>query len=297
VKAGLILCFACLIAMMLGGLSALGTDGGATTGNRTYLSIQAAIDAAAPGAVIWVAPGTYEENLVIDTPVTLKGRGASDVTLQARDVERPAVLIRGDGAVTLSGFTITGAKTDVQVEGSCVNLCDNTLWVDETGLTGWSFVQSESTVAGNRILGSRGSGVILIGTSRWRIENNWFKGLGTGLLLGGAIDADVEANKVTACGDGIRIGGSALVTVSGNTIVGNSLSGVVLSDAAHATLTDNTIRGNVGWGVSLAGGPCEGLDGSFVGTINGRANSITGNAKGDLCPADDNWPVGFADGS
>lgn len=286
----------CLATVLLAGVIGHGADGGVTMGSRTYLSIQAAINKAAPGAVIWVAPGTYEENLVIDKSLTLKGRGAGDVTLEARDSERPAVVIRGDGAVALSGFTITGSKVGVQVKGSRVDLCENVLFVEDVGIQAWSLVQSQSAVSANTIRGSQGTGLILAGTSPWRIDGNRFERLGTGLLLGGAIDVRAEGNDITACGDGVRIGASATATLIGNRILGNLLSGVSLSGVAHAALADNTIRDNTGWGVCLSGGSCCDLGDVFHGRVTGHGNTVSGNAKGDLCP-DDGWPPGFVDGS
>jgi hypothetical protein len=38
-----------------------------------YESLGAALEAAADGDVLTVAPGTYRENLVLDRPVTLRG--------------------------------------------------------------------------------------------------------------------------------------------------------------------------------------------------------------------------------
>ena len=48
-----------------------------------YATIQAAIDAASPGETILIAPGTYNEHVVIDKAVTLVGGGApGDVVIQ-----------------------------------------------------------------------------------------------------------------------------------------------------------------------------------------------------------------------
>jgi hypothetical protein len=54
-----------------------------------YTSIQTAIDAAAPGAVIKIGPGYYTENLVVDRSVTLAGAGNSTVLYPA--VSAPTV--------------------------------------------------------------------------------------------------------------------------------------------------------------------------------------------------------------
>ena len=44
-------------------------------GSADHTTLQGAIDAATPGAVITIAPGRYEERLLVDKPLTLKGAG------------------------------------------------------------------------------------------------------------------------------------------------------------------------------------------------------------------------------
>lgn len=75
---------------------------------QDYPTIQAAIDAAAPGASVVVASGTYFENLGIDKSVTLvASAGAAVTTLDGGRIGR-VIFARGTGeeSVAIVGFTI-----------------------------------------------------------------------------------------------------------------------------------------------------------------------------------------------
>lgn len=104
-----------------------------------YTSIQAAIDAAAPGATVTVAPGRYAENLVVSKPLTLQGAGASTVLypavsgprcssgggslcpggsnmilVQSSDVTIESVRLEGDNPTLTSGVVAGGADLDAR---------------------------------------------------------------------------------------------------------------------------------------------------------------------------------------
>jgi pectin methylesterase-like acyl-CoA thioesterase len=62
-----------------GGLSAIVPASAAEVVVQPGHSIQAAINPAAPGSTVRVAPGTYKESLLITKPITLRGSGSKTI--------------------------------------------------------------------------------------------------------------------------------------------------------------------------------------------------------------------------
>src|SRR5215212_9905069 len=88
---------------------------------RDFPTIQAALDAAAPGATISVQPGTYTEQIVIAKDVTLKGDSLGNTIIQAPAALTPyavvvanqvpivaVVRMTASAHVSLSGLTVAG---------------------------------------------------------------------------------------------------------------------------------------------------------------------------------------------
>jgi len=94
-------------------------------------TLGAALAAARPGDVIEVAAGRYRENLVIDKPVTLVGRGEPEIVgLGKGDV----VLVTADG-VTIRGFAVSGSgnrmissDAGVKIAGARAHVADCRLY-------------------------------------------------------------------------------------------------------------------------------------------------------------------------
>jgi len=66
-------------------------------------TVQAAIEAAEPGTAVLVPPGTYDEHVTVDKPVTLRGDGAT-----LRGDGNGTVVEVTDGGAALTGLSITG---------------------------------------------------------------------------------------------------------------------------------------------------------------------------------------------
>ncbi len=88
-------------------------DCGQSAGVDAFNTIQAGIDAVAPGGTVSVAAGTYNEAVVITKPVTLRSiSGAASTIIDGNSAtgNRYLVTIEAND-VTVDGFTITKTPT------------------------------------------------------------------------------------------------------------------------------------------------------------------------------------------
>ena len=76
-------------------------------------TIQDAIDAAPPESTVLVPPGTYDEEVEIDRPVTLRGEGA---TVRGNDSQHVIEITHDDAAV--SGVSLTGIGEQTRADES-----------------------------------------------------------------------------------------------------------------------------------------------------------------------------------
>lgn len=93
-------------------------------GFRSFFSIQEAINQAANGDVIYVPPGIYYENIVINKSVSLKGKSSENTIIDGCGLTSVIHVIAND--LEISGFTIRNGLYGIYVE-SClfVNITSN----------------------------------------------------------------------------------------------------------------------------------------------------------------------------
>ncbi|MEU1709571.1 right-handed parallel beta-helix repeat-containing protein [Streptomyces sp. NPDC005706] len=233
-----------------------------------YASLAAALEAAADGDVLTIAPGTYRENLVVRRPVTLRGpEGApgsvriapadgvpltvrasavvQDLHVEGQDAAAPALLVE-EGTPELRDVRIvTRSAAGIEVRGGArptVRRCtvDNPAGIGIAVLDGAGgvFEECEVVAAGQ-------AGVSVHGGAHPRLERcRVHHAAGNGLTATG----DDSALEAVGCevyevrGSGVQVTGRATAHLTDCDLHRTTADGVTLDTDAVLTLADCRIH-------------------------------------------------------
>jgi Right handed beta helix region len=227
-------------------------------------TIQDAVDAAAPGDTIRVAPGEYNESVRVT--------GAKDgLTIQARDVsQRPVIrgtpnksadgirVDRVDG-LTISGIDIVGAYDGVRLNNS-----SDALLVD---------LRIEDNALGIRVYRGQGNRIVRCTVQRTRVEQGIVVDDSPGVVLSDSMVAD-------AAYGGVRIRNSPCAALERMLVVDNRGSdGIKVEDCPRARLVACTASRNYHHGFLVSSAPDLVLTGNV-----GDDNQSAGLWIGDCAP-------------
>ncbi len=252
-------------------------------GSADFSSLQEAVDAANPGAVIEVAPGNYTGPVIVRTEnLTLLGAGASQTFIQSDDV---ALVFQNVSTGRVDGFTIRYDGTDphatVLIIASSITLSNNVITgaslsgVEVRGLGG------QSALLNNLIVDNDGSGVFVSSGGMAALAGNTIRHNGQagqpGIEVVGPAAAVLQKNLIEANGgSGVFIHEGAYVELNENLIVRNGFHGVAalaVDQRSQLVMTDNTILFNEQLGVRMRGEHIE---------ANLHGNVVLGNTVGLL---------------
>jgi nitrous oxidase accessory protein len=166
--------------------------------------LQALVDAAAPGAVLALPPGTWRGDLLVDRPVTLRGDGRVRLVGSGRG---SVVRIRADG-VTVEGLEVDGAGGgDLGRDASGVHVSGRGVTVRrcriENALFGvYLYAADDARVEGNvirgipgRAAGEKGSGIHVWNSQRFRLEGNDVRDARDGFYIQSSSNGAVRLNR------------------------------------------------------------------------------------------------------
>ena len=257
--------------------------------NETYTTIMAAVNAASSGDRILIDSGTYQEQVLVNKNIELKGQGNSvhikaPTNLGTPTASNPDAIVRVTGtgvSAKINHLTIEGASSSgtpnllygIRVDGGAfAEIKNNTITKIIDSSDSSQGVAIDVGHGGNGQSGSDGSGSQV---GRADIENNTISNYQRAGIVVDNIGsrADIENNCIFAS----------------SSFVSDSQTGVQVSYGAAADIENNSISGNFndtdGCGVLLVSpgayqlSNCDNDAGDYFITIV-KNNSITGNDYG-----------------
>jgi len=191
-----------------------------------FATLQAALDAAPRTATILVAPGHYTGPFVIRQSLTVRAAQPGVVHLSAPEGEA-VVTIYGAHDVTVEGFVIEGGYLGVLVEESeAVTLARNR--IRGAWLAGIRVSRAQARIVENDVSASRspyGKGIELANTHSRPAS----------VIAGNIVQGHAR--------EGILLH-NAEADIFGNTVIGNGLRGIAMTEMSMGSVRDNTLIRN-----------------------------------------------------
>jgi hypothetical protein len=196
---------------------------------REYATIQAAVDAAAPGDTVRVAAGEYSESVHMRAGVCLLGAGAKRTILDAHGGGRTLVDLSDAPGSVVSGFTFRGTAPKVGCANEDVFTCSGNWYTAGIYLGGGALDWDHPTKAAppiimNNIFADNYIGVMLYFHGIAVVRNNIFVDNRSGFVANHYQDRTLVANNVFVNNTELAIGNqAAYLDIIDNIIVGSEL--------------------------------------------------------------------------
>lgn len=290
----------------------------ATAGPAAAASLAERVRDAEPGAVIHLAPGTYNGPVTINRSLTLEGEpgavvagdgGQSVITVTAPDVVVRGLTIRGSGrsladmdaGITLTkaargavvagnrlesnlfGFHVAGAQDALVADNVVIGLRDRQMSERGNGVYLWN--APGSRIVGNRFRYGR-DGIYSTTSERNLFAGNRFEGLRYAVHYMYTNDSTVRDNVSIGNHAGYVIMYSSRIKIRRNVSRNDRDHGLMLNFANYSQITDNAVIDGRGKCVFIynanfnvfRGNRFRGCDIGVHFTAGSESNTLVGNA-------------------
>ncbi|NDJ17212.1 DUF1565 domain-containing protein [Myxacorys almedinensis] len=240
-----------------------------------YRTLSFALQQAAAGSVIQLAPGNYiQENgeqfpLILKPGIIVRGDEAS---------KGQSTVIRGSGGIiskTFAGQNVTIlASQGSELRGiSVTNPASRGtgVWIEDTNplIVNSTFANSlregifitgtaNPIITDSMFTKNQGNGISIAKTARGEIRNSVFFDTGFGLAIGGSATPTLTNNQITQNQSGLFVSDTSRPVLRNNTITENKENGIVVTSSAQPNLGtrddvgNNIVRNNVKYDVNNA---------------------------------------------
>jgi hypothetical protein len=213
-----------------------------TAWSTAYPQVQPAIQVASDGDAVWVAAGTYFENLTLSNGAALYGGFAGTETqLEQRDWTANRTILDGrqsnrivqvtspTNLTRVDGFIIQNGSSAIYSSNAAPSICNNLIWHNRGSPSAIGIFRGSCIVASNLIqenVTSSGTAGISCNLSAVKIYNNQIVG-NTGTRDGVGIYCSSSTATPEIVGNLIsgNVGGSAVYIVQSSAVVQNNTTG------------------------------------------------------------------------
>lgn len=216
-------------------------------GFANYKTIGEAVVASSDGDTIYIKPGTYKEEVILNKSLTFMPlTGESEPIILRGDGRATGIKIESDSC-SIEGLTLenyTGPGISVQSSGNVLN--NNRFEKDNPGIM---LRNSNRNKISNNFMQDCEGGVVLWGGSNNTISKNELKGGKISILLRDASLNSVEANKAEGANTGIGLENCGGIYTARNEIKGGEF-GIGLFNSSSGRTGSNVVIGSR-WGIYL----------------------------------------------
>jgi len=215
-----------------------------------YLTISSAVENASEGDNILVGPGEYEEEVIVEKPLTIQSTDGPKSTIVS-NVGYTTFRLDSNN-VTLSGFTIKNAQNGIFIEkfDSCT-ITNNIITRNYKGILiygNYDSLSTSHTISNNKITDNDQSGIYLGGHACYNtVSNNLMaKNDAAGITVYQHSEYNIIKNNTVRnnVDNGIYLVGSGYSTVRHNEIYDNEIYGIHSLHSYNNKLRNNTMYDN-----------------------------------------------------
>ncbi|MFD7000997.1 right-handed parallel beta-helix repeat-containing protein [Streptomyces mirabilis] len=268
------------------------------THSGAFRSISRALAEARDGALITVAPGTYEESLTLTKAVTLSGSDGAHI----RSSAGPAVAVDAE-AVRLTGLTLACSDPEapaVEVVRGQAALEDCVVeaaaW---TTVLAWG--EGELAVRGCQVTNAAGAGIVVTSDKASTVQHTVISAVassavvvaergrltvrdcvlekagGNGVCVNGRGRATVERTMVDSCAKpALVVEQEGQADLREVTVSASAMLDAYLTSTAEVTIHDSTFSGSAGQSVYVSGGTPVLRGCSIAGAVRGGVHVANG---------------------